>query len=212
MRENFRRVVPAKTRHDVDIAAVFLIDQGVHAVHQHVEARPVVALAFGHLAIKIQHLTADADAQRAERPRHRAALVACVQKRRHHGIDHAHDVVIGAVQPRQALGGQVVGDAAIDPAPRGQIGLRFAMDILRHQGHGRKHPRHRAGGHDRAAHEHGRRGDRIEQPGALMGLGGRDGDADLAPGLFVGLLEGQIGDQPGHDALQIADIDLRRGA
>ena len=89
----------------------------MHTVHHHIEFRPVIAVLLGNAPVEIQHLPADPHAQRGRRLPQRPNLVIPGQKRPRNGVHHAHDVMIGREQARQTLGGQIVGNRAINPSP-----------------------------------------------------------------------------------------------
>ena len=210
--EQLGRVVPAKTGHDIDIPAVLLVDQRVDAVHEHIEARPVIALALHHTPVKIQQLPPHTDTQAAQGGPHGAAVALLFEEGNGDRVDHAHDIMVGTVQPRQALGGQVVGNRTVHPLARRQIRLGLTVHILRHQHHRRKHPRHGAGCHHGSPYIDVGRCDGVEQARALVRLRRRHRDTDLPAGLLIGLLEGQVRYHPRDQPPQVPDVYLRIGA
>ena len=120
-------------------------------VHHHIEFRPVIAVLLGDTAVEIQHLPTDPHAQRGRRLPQRPNLVIAGQKRPRDGVHHTHDVMIGREQARQTLGGQIVGNRAINPSSGRQIGLCLSSFILGLQHHCGEHTGNSTGSHRRRA-------------------------------------------------------------
>ncbi len=99
VREQPQRICQPEAGHDVDIAGVLLIHQGVKSVHHHIESRPVITPLLGQTAIKIEQFPTHTHAKTARRLEQCTAVLILGNEGRRDGVHHTDDMVIGAKQP-----------------------------------------------------------------------------------------------------------------